>query len=922
MMTGNMWLLDTVGVAPKNAWAIDPFGHSPTMAYLLGKMGFQNMLIQRTHYEVKKVLALEQNLEFNWRQSWDSLNTTDIFCHMMPFYSYDIPHTCGPEPGVCCQFDYWRSPGRAGSCPWGKHPVEITSANVKERAEMLLDQYRKKSTLYRTNTLLVPLGDDFRYIRVEEAELQFQNYQLLFDYINDHPHLKAKAQFGTLEDYFGTLRLEVKHKTQSKQSSLRAVAGFPALSGDFFTYADREHHYWSGYYVTRPFYKAVDRILEATLRAADIFFTLSHAACRPSDSANFPLNLAESLEAARRDLSLFQHHDGVTGTAKDHVVRDYARRMHTAIVNLENLMASSVGTLLTKSSKIGQCSNLGLNNFEPQHMRTTFNTLPESKALQTKENHFQRVVVYNPLEETIEQVVTIMVDDPAVCVVDSEGESIESQLSPDWGKAIEPTTSSGKHRLQFEVQVPALGLQTYLVTTDHHEGCKPAFLSTLTVFNQPSEFSCPHPYTCVYKKEETTVISNQHQKLEFDSRTGLLTSMRSYSTGKNFKVDEEIAMYSSAGSGAYLFLPSGEAVPIVQPGGLILVTQGPIMQEVHTKPSCLAGYTPLVRSARLFSGSSVQALVAEIEYHVELVEAKFNNKELIARFKTEINNKQVFHTDLNGFQTIRRETYAKIPLQGNYYPMPSLAFLQCPGGRRFSIHSRQALGVASLKKGELEVMLDRRLTQDDDRGLGQGIMDNEPSRVIFHLLLEFNTSLSVAQSSSPKVPSMLSHRVGAQLSYPLNVFFSKPEPILNLPSTLRTGTLATSYQTLEADLPCDLHVVSLKTPQPKSVSSPMSLNYGILLQRRGWDSAYTAGQDLKCDTTAERSIDLFTMFKHFKVSRAQKTSLNFIHDDSNLFGKREYSHRKEGSGSALKLGVVELNPMEIQGFKFDLQASN
>lgn len=70
--------------------------------------------------------------------------------------------------------------------------------------------------------------------------------------------------------------------------------------------------------------------------------------------------------------------------------------------------------------------------------------------------------------------------------------------------------------------------------------------------------------------------------------------------------------------------------------------------------------------------------------------------------------------------------------------MPSKAYIE-DKTTRLTILTSTPLGCSSLSGGKFEVMLDRRLNQDDNLGLGQGVLDNHPTKHIFRVIVERRT---------------------------------------------------------------------------------------------------------------------------------------------------------------------------------------
>lgn len=188
-------------------------------------------------------------------------------------------------------------------------------------------------------------------------------------------------------------------------------------------------------------------------------------------------------------------------------------------------------------------------------------------------------------------------------------------------------------------------------------------------------------------------------------------------------------------SGAYLFLPDGPATSLQIGTPIVLMSKGNLQQDLT------AGLPFAVHENILRAGEAL-----EIRNHVDI--GDLSNTEIVMRLSTNIKSNRTFFTDLNGMQLAKRERLSKIPLQANYYPVPSAMYIEDQAWR-LTLFSGLPLGGSSLKSGEIEIMQDRRLNQDDERGLGQGVLDNRLVMNIFKLTLESRESCKQLDKNYP-----------------------------------------------------------------------------------------------------------------------------------------------------------------------------
>ena len=216
------------------------------------------------------------------------------------------------------------------------------------------------------------------------------------------------------------------------------------------------------------------------------------------------------------------------------------------------------------------------------------------------------------------------------------------------------------------------------------------------------------------------------------------------------------------------------------------------------------------------------------------------------------------------------EYYNKLGIQGNFYPMPTLAYIE-DTNTRLSLHSKQSLGVGSLENGclDLEVML---ATLDDNRGLEQGVTDNKATVEKFRLLVEFTRKGFENPNPELSFPSLPSHIIREALQNPIFKLISKKTvKNINIDSPLQVSTLT-------SPLACDLQIVNMRGL--KQTENPLNTEVALIMHKFLFNCELPNNgiPITHCSNHRDEGLDLTKLFSDLRVVKIKHMSLTLLEE--------------------------------------------
>ena len=587
---GHQFLIKNFGVdaRPRGTWQIDPFGHSNTEAWLLGaESGMESLFWGRTDYQDMKL-----------RTSWEGHAN-----NQWPQWIWQGSQSLGDSAQVLA--------GQLGSGGYGTHigwdrdggavqdNPERHDYNLDQMVDQFISAAIQQQNITKTNHQMWACGSDFQY---QNADHWFHNLDKIIHYVN----LNA-SMGGPVKAFYST----PSHYTDSvKQATKAKGMKWEVRTDDVFPLGDAPHHYWSGYFTSRPALKRQVRFATNFLQAARQLEVVTGITAKEVDLATVrpspPVgdSWSDSMEGA---IGVATHHDGMSGTERQSVANDYSQRISESHFEVEAGVAKAFQRILGSKAPFGHCN-----------CNTAGNCLNISQCAYTTGIGEFTVAAWNPNGQPSSSYLRIPVSGAGWKVTDAHGAAVPSQtmaldkrtlqlpllylnkykMNASQVAAAEAALENrATHVLTFPAAVPPIGFATFKAT-------KSAAAAAAAV---------DRPLSAA----EPTSITNGIYTVTVDPGTGLVSSIKNLVSGVTTPLSLEWGYYNSStggctyalngtklgcdkqASGAYMFRPINQTTRDVCTGKPVTtVTVGEVVSEIKQTLSEYASHT-----VRLTKGS-------------------------------------------------------------------------------------------------------------------------------------------------------------------------------------------------------------------------------------------------------------------------------------------------------------------------------
>jgi len=656
----------------------------------------------------------------------------------------------------------------------------------------------------------------------------------LMKYINGHPEYKLNMIYSTPSVY-------IKYINSNDIT-------WNVKTSDFFPYADGPHAFWTGYFTSRANLKGYEKSVNSLSHAVDKLtstFVLS---------GNDLTTTLDTLEPLDDGYGIAQHHDAVAGTEKQHVAFDYAKRLAVGETAGEMIISQILDAVLNNRTDLDVS---GENKFGFCRL------LNESTCTHTEQfNSPLAVVIYNSLTYRSSSYVTLPVTSTNVAVTDASGKKVESEIQRN-------QDDSNKYDLTFLVTVPALGHTTY-------------FLSKGGVRATSGD-----------SRDDT--METDYYRLTFSSSTGKLVSILNKKENLQLDIAQEYMWYNSSkgdkqdgqASGAYIFRPDG--LYSVNDGKIdTSITKGKLRSEARQV------WNPwLSQVIRIFEGDSN----IQIETTITPINITDNlGKEVIVRYTTGMKTESMWYSDSQGLEFIprtinQRPFWPSFPFNitepeaFNYVPMNEAAYLR-DGNNRLSFITDRSRGCASQADGQFEMMLQRRILNDDGRGVGEPL--NETITLRTQHLISYQSN---------DIGSLNQRVIGATQSNRLVLAYQSVDGSVE---TWSKGKILSKSGLLK-DLPQNIQLTNLKT-----------LSDGRVILRFHHIFSF----DEHPDYSKPVALDLSTVFADIKLNSITEVILTATDETASVKRMQWKSDKTDPKYQYVPLKGTRLllRPMEIRTF--------